>query len=211
MDDAAHASNDAAGAAAREGEEPLTAERRKELQDKHVWLANNDEAWRSKHYNAINRRRSVETMVDGVELPQLVKDANGKLIPLHGMPNGPRETRLAPQPFKLDTVPGGDLTELNKVMGDRRVSVDLTNAEVSLKEMDSQANRDAVAEAQKAFDKRLPGVDNNSKISETVGNRAAVLRVVPQAFPEAEVTHLPKTANGAHMFDGHTSFPTTGA
>ncbi|MFF3860284.1 hypothetical protein [Streptomyces sp. NPDC002209] len=207
MDDAAHASDDAAGAGAHDGEEPLTAERRKELQDKHVWLANNDEAWRSTHYNTLNRRRSVATPVDGVELPQLTKDANGKLISVHDLPNGPRETRLAPEPFKLDTVPEGNLPELNKAMGDRRVSVNLTNAEVKLKEGDSQAARDAVAEARKAFDKRLPGVPNNSKIPENLGNKAAVLHVIPEAFPQADIIHLPKTPNGANMFDGAYKLP----
>ncbi|MGW7441270.1 hypothetical protein ACWGIF_35380, partial [Streptomyces sp. NPDC054849] len=206
VDDAARA-DAAAGGRGDDGEGPLTPERRKELQDKHVWLANNNETWRSTYYNTLNRRKRVETLVDGVELPQLTKDADGNLISVHDLPNGPREARLTPTPFKLDTVPEGNLTELHKAMADRRVSVNLTNAEVKLKELDSQANRDAVAEARKAFDARLPGVDNNSKISEALGNKTAVLHVIPEAFPKADIIHLPKTPNGANMFDGAYKLP----
>ncbi|MFD7554938.1 hypothetical protein ACFV9E_10435 [Streptomyces sp. NPDC059835] len=194
-------------ARAGEGDEPLTAERRKELMDKHVWLANNNEAWRAEHYNTLNRRKRIEDYVDGVELPQLAKNADGKLIPAHDLPNGPREHRLAPTPFKLDTVPEGNLQELHQAMGDRRVSVNLTNAEVKLKELNNQANRDAVRAAQNAFDERLPGVANNSKISEKLGTKTALLHVIPEAFPEREIIHLPKTANGANMFDGAYKLP----
>ncbi|MFE7181777.1 hypothetical protein [Streptomyces erythrochromogenes] len=206
VDDAARTGDDAGGTA-RDGEEPISAERRKELQEKHVWLANNDEAWRSANYNAINRRRHIEDHVDGVELPQLTKNADGDLISVHDLPNGPREVRLAPKSFEIDTVPDGHLPELHSAMGDRRVSANLTNAEAKLKDLDNQANRDAVTGAQKAFDARLPGVPNNSKIAEALGTKTSELHVIPQAFPDREIIHLPKTGNGANMFDAAYKLP----
>ncbi|MGW8558009.1 hypothetical protein [Streptomyces tubercidicus] len=217
LDDIGHGSDDAAtpgghaddatGSGTHNGEHELTPERRKELQEKHVWLANNNEAWRQEHYDKLNRRQSVEKLVDGVMLPQLTKDANGKLISVHDLPSGPREVRINPKPLGPSSVPDGNLDALNKAMGDRRVSVNLNNAEVKLKEADTPGNREAVKQAQEAFDKRLPGVNNNSKISEELGHQAAVLHAVPLGFREADPITLPKTPNGANMFDGAYRLP----
>ncbi|MGY4954855.1 hypothetical protein [Streptomyces nigrescens] len=199
--------DDATGSGTHDGEQELTPERRKELQEKHVWLANNNEAWRQEHYDKLNRRKSVEKLVDGVMLPQLTKDANGKLISVHDLPDGPREVRINPTPMDVHSVPDGNLDALNKAMGDRRVSVNLNNAEVNLKQADTPGNREAVRQAQEAFDKRLPGVDNNSKISEELGHQAAVLHAIPLGFHEADPIALPKTPNGANMFDGAYRLP----
>ncbi|MCX4677094.1 hypothetical protein OG413_17605 [Streptomyces sp. NBC_01433] len=200
-------SDDAMGTSTHNSDQELTPERRKELQQRHVELANADKAWRLERYNKLGRRRRIVNLEDGVELPQLTLDANGKWIAIHDLPTGPRETRLSPTSLGTSSVPDGVLPELNKVSGDRRVSVDLNNAELKLKEEGTSARLDAVKLARAAYDTRLPGVPNNSKISEALGNRAAVLHVIPHEFPPAKVIDLPKTPNGANMFDGAYELP----
>ncbi|MFG2342166.1 hypothetical protein [Streptomyces yangpuensis] len=53
------------------------------------------------------------------------------------------------------------------------------------------------------YDKQLPGIPNNSKIAERHGERAAELHVIPNEFKNCglEPITLPKTPNGANMFD----------
>ncbi|MFF1921507.1 hypothetical protein ACFVW8_13145 [Streptomyces sp. NPDC058221] len=200
------ASDDATGGT-RNSDEVMSPERLKELQQKHVELANTNEAWRLEHYNTLGRRKRIVNLVDGVELPQLTLDANGKWISVHDLPNGPREARFNPKPLDKNSVPDGVLPDLDKVAGDRRVSTNLNNAELKLREADTAAHREDVRLARAAYDARLPGVPNNSKIPEALGNRAATLHVIPREFPLAEVIDLPKTPNGANMFDGAYKLP----
>ncbi|MEU1492728.1 hypothetical protein ABZ456_21015, partial [Streptomyces sp. NPDC005776] len=196
-----------AAGGARHGGEETSVQRLRELQQKHVELANTNEAWRLEHYNTLGRRKRIVNLVDGVELPQLTLDANGKWISVHDLPNGPREARFNPKTLDASSIPGEVLPDLNKAAGDRRVYVDLNNAELKLKGADTPAHREAVKLARAAYDARLPGVPNNSKIPEALGNRAAVLHVIPHEFPRAQGIDLPKTLNGAHMFDGAYKLP----
>ncbi|MFI1282461.1 hypothetical protein ACH4U5_17205 [Streptomyces sp. NPDC020858] len=193
--------NDTTGNVTRDGEEQLTTERRKELQDEHVRLANEDPVWFQKHYRDDGHRWSKSTKVDGVELPILTKNADGKWISKYDMPHGPSEFRYNPKPMSVDSVPPANKADLNTATANRRVSVDLTNADKAFKEDPSGANQAALAKAQEAYDKQLPGVPNNSKIAEALGEKAAELHVIPREFQNAVPIELPKTANGANMFD----------
>ncbi|MFF1497113.1 hypothetical protein [Streptomyces sp. NPDC058304] len=115
--------------------------------------------------------------------------------------NGPSEFRYGAKSLGPDSVPSEHRADLNAATANRRVSVDLTNAETAFEKSSSTANRDALATAQKAYGKQLPGVPNNSKISEALGEKAAVLHVIPHEFKNLEPIDLPKTSNGANMFD----------
>ncbi|GGX36382.1 hypothetical protein [Streptomyces noursei] len=183
------------------GERELTAEERKAIQDEHVRKANEDPVWRKEHYDKLGRRKSVDEVVDGAELPQLAKGPDGKLIAKHDMPNGPSETKFGSKPLGLDTVPDGNLPELNKAAANRKVSVDLTNAAKALEETPSPETKAALSAAQEAYIKQLGDLPNNSKISEALGEQAAALHVIPHEFHGAEVVDLPKTPTGANMFD----------
>lgn len=201
LDGLGHGADDAADAGAHSGEEELTPERRKELQDEHVRLANEDTAWFQKHYRDDGHRWSKSEKVDGVELPILKKDADGNWISRHNMPNGPSELRYGAKSLGPDSVPTQHRAELNGATADRRVSIDLTNAQKAFEDNPSIANQEALTRAQEAYDKRLPGVPNNSAISETLGEKAATLHVIPHEFDNLVPINLPKTGNGANMFD----------
>ncbi|MCY0954405.1 hypothetical protein [Streptomyces sp. H27-S2] len=193
--------DDATSNGTHNGEEQLTTERREELQDEHVRLANEDLAWFQRHYRDDGHRWSKSAKLDGVELPILTKDADGKWISSYDMPHGPSEFRYNPKPMGTNSVPPAHETALNSAAANRRVSVDLTNAAEAFKKDPSTANQDALTTAQKAYDRQLPGVPNNSKISDALGEKAAELHVIPREFKNAVPITLPKTPNGANMFD----------
>ncbi|MEU0087686.1 hypothetical protein [Streptomyces sp. NPDC006274] len=178
-----------------------TPEQMKWWRDEHVRLANEDQAWFKRHYDILGRRGSSTEFVDGQHLPQIKKNAAGKWIAVHDLPNGPREVRFNPKPLGVDSVPPGNLPELHKATGDRRVSIDLINAQEALKKSPTLVNHAKVDIAQQAFDRRLPGVPNNSKISEALGEKAALLHAVPVLYDVVKAIDLPKTPNGANMFD----------
>ncbi|MGA5631451.1 hypothetical protein [Streptomyces lydicamycinicus] len=183
------------------GERELTAEERKARQDELIRKANEDPAWRKEHYDELGRRKSADEVVDGVELPQVTKGPDGKLIAKYDMPSGPSETKYGAKPLGLDTVPDGNLPELNKAAANRKVSVDLTNAAKAFEETPSPETKAALKTAQEAYTKQLGDLPNNSKISEKLGEQAAALHVVPHEFNVTEVIDLPKTPTGANMFD----------
>ncbi|MGY4987536.1 hypothetical protein [Streptomyces nigrescens] len=184
------------------GERELTAEERKARQDELIRKANEDPAWRKEHYDDLGRRKSADEVVDGVELPQVTKGPDGKLIAKYDMPSGPSETKYGAKPLGLDTVPDGNLPELNKAAANRKVSVDLTNAAKAFEETPSPETKAALKTAQEAYTKQLGDLPNNSKISEKLGEQAAALHVVPHEFHGAEIIDdLPQTPNGANMFD----------
>ncbi|MEV7020812.1 hypothetical protein [Kitasatospora sp. NPDC093558] len=201
---------DTPGGGTHQGEQRISPERAKELMDEHVRLANDDPAWLEKHYHTKHeppRRKSIGALVDGVELPQLTRDANGKLISIHDLPNGPREGRYDRTPLGLDSVPEGNLSKLQKLAGDRRVSLELTKALQDLDKANTPANRQTVESAREAFDKRLFGVANNTKISEKLGSAASALHAIPHEFRDAVPIELPETGNGANMFDRAYKLP----
>ncbi|MFE8008662.1 hypothetical protein [Streptomyces sp. NPDC057418] len=202
-------SNDAATPASHAGDgtgngtppDPTPAEL-KRIQDEHVRKANDpDQSWFQTHYDELGRRRSARKIVDGATLTQLTKDAQGKWIAKHDLPNGPSETKFNQTPLGTDTVPRGNLPDLNTAAKNRRLSVDLLNAKAVADETPSPMNQAALAKAQEAYSTQLGNQPNNSKISEALGEQAARLHAVPKEFTGAQLIELPKTPNGANMFD----------
>ncbi|MEU6483390.1 hypothetical protein [Streptomyces sp. NPDC046887] len=190
------------GAEGSGGERELTPEERKAIQDEHVRKANDpDKTWYNAHYDSMNRRRSVNTPVDGVQLPQLVKLPDGSLIAAHNLPSGPSEIKFGGKPLGPDSVPPANQSLLDDAAANRKVSVDLVNAMKAHDDMPTTATEDALRKAQEAYQARLGDQPNNSKISEALGEQAAELHVIPHKFGNAENIPLPKTPNGANMFD----------
>lgn len=215
-DEAGHAGNDAdtpsnhadagtgTGDHGNAGERELTAAERKKLQDKHVWLANNDPEWRDKYYRASDGHRWDKTVkVDGVELPILKKGPNGGFVAKYDLPHGPSEVKHGRTPLKPDSADPAHLPKLNEAAKNSRVSVDLTNAEREFKENPSIENKDVLEAAQKAYRDQLGDVPNNSKHSEKLGEKASRYHVIPELFKDRnpEWVRLPKTPNGANMLD----------
>ncbi|MFJ1751847.1 toxin glutamine deamidase domain-containing protein [Kitasatospora sp. NPDC088134] len=195
---------EAAGDSSNTSPPEISAERRAELMREHVRLANEDPDWRAQHYTNHEppQRLRIKKLVDGVELPHLVRDADGNLISAHDLPSAPGESRFNKKSLDLSSVPDGNLPALHSAAANRRASVELGNAQKAFDKDESPENRKALDEAQEKFDERLPGRDNNSKISEEFGHQAAVLHAIPHRFPDAVPIDLPKTPNGANMFDG---------
>jgi len=185
-----------------DGERPqLTLAERKKLLDEHVWKANNDTAWFEEHYDILGRRQSATLEVDGVELPVLAKDANGNWISKYDLPSGSSPTRFGRTPLTPGSADPAHLPDLDTSAKNRRVAVDLVQAEKRFSENPSATTEKALTKAQEAYTEQLGDVPNNSKISEELGEKAAALHVVPKEFPGAKVVELPKTPNGADMFD----------
>ncbi|MFB7931983.1 hypothetical protein ACFC4C_23085 [Streptomyces sp. NPDC056039] len=205
---AATADNRGSGGPDYGGERELSAAERKQIQDEHIRKANDpDRTWFNNHYDILGRRRHIlnkdgtPKLVDGVELPQLAKNADGKWVAANDLPSGPSEVKWGPKKLGTNTVPDGNLPALDAAAANRRASVDLTNAEKAFTETPSAATQDALTKAHEAYTARLGGVPNNSKISEALGEKAARLHVIPREFPAADRIKLPKTPNGANMFD----------
>jgi hypothetical protein len=209
-DDAGHAADDAEAPAnhadegtgnGHGGDRELSAAELKEIQDEHIRKANEpDGKWLSKYYDILGRRRSIK-VVDGAELPQLAKNAEGDWVAAHDLPSGPSETKFGSKPLGTDTVPEGNLPALDDAAAKRTASVDLTNATKAYEATPTAEAAENLAKAKEAYANQLGDVPNNSKISEALGEKAAALHVVPHQFPHAEVIELPKTPNGANMFD----------
>ena len=189
----------------------LTVADRKRLMDEHVRRANEDPAWREKYYNTLGHRKSVETLVDGVELPQLVEMPDGSWVPKHDMPHGPSETKFGKTELNLDSVDPRHLPDLDEAAKHRKLGVDLTNAQKAFEDAHTPQTQKALDAAQAAFDKHLPGTPNNSKLSEKLGELAAEMHVVPKEFPTADWVELPKTPTGATCSTSSTSWTTTGS
>ncbi len=183
-----------------EGQE-LSAAERKRIQDEHVWKANNDPDWRDEHYDALDRRKDASRIVDGVELPILARDADGNLVAKHDLPSGPSDVKFGRTPLGPDTAPPAHRPELDRLARDRKVAGDLTDAKKAYEDSPTDHTREAHKRAEEAYTRQLGDVPNNSKISEKLGEKAAELHVVPRQFSDAEWVQLPKTANGADMFD----------
>ncbi|MFD7338465.1 hypothetical protein ACFV98_21015 [Streptomyces violascens] len=184
------------------GERELSTAERKAIQDEHVRKANEDPAWYAKHYDSIGRRRKNIGKVDGVDLPQLAKDAQGDWIAKHDMPSAPSETRFGAKPLGRETAPDHVLPTLDRSTADRQAYRELMNAQSAFEKTPSVPHQEALDAAQKAYTKQLVDVPPNSKISEKLGELASQLHVIPHEFTVREAIDLPKTPNGANMFDG---------
>ncbi|MFF1353326.1 hypothetical protein [Streptomyces sp. NPDC058297] len=183
------------------GHSELTPAERQRIQAEHIRKANEDPVWREKHYDLLGRRREVGRLVDGATLPQLAKDAQGKWIAADHVPHGPSEVKFGSKPLSPDTVPDGNLPELNTAAKNREVARNLTNATKAFENTPNPATEQALAKAQETYTAQLGDLPNNSKIPEALGEKATEFHVIPHEFPGAVEIDLPKTANGADMFD----------
>ncbi|KAB2972460.1 hypothetical protein F8R89_10615 [Streptomyces sp. SS1-1] len=194
-------SNPHSGGTNSAGDRDLTVEERKRIRDEHVWKSNNDPAWREEHYDALDRRKEAARIVDGVELPILARDGTGKLVAKNDLPSGPSDVKYGRTPLGPDSADPMHRPELDRLAKDRKVAGKLTDATKAVEEAPTHEAHEALKRAQEAYAEQLGDVPNNSKISEKLGEKAAELHVVPHEFPGAEWVPLPKTPNGADMFD----------
>jgi hypothetical protein len=210
--DAGHAGDEAGDAvdggagAADDGAKPggRTPEEQKKIIEEQIRKANDpDQTWFEKFYRSDGHRKSIKTLDEnGDELPILAKDSDGGWIAKDSLPPKPgARSTLDPGTFDRGSVRSDQIGHLDDAAMDRKVSKDLTNAERAYREDPSAENLTELNKAQGAFDAQLPGRPNNSSIAEALGEQAAMRHVIPQRFPDAQWIDLPKTPNGANMFD----------
>ncbi|GGU68310.1 hypothetical protein GCM10010211_37020 [Streptomyces albospinus] len=212
-DDAARGGDGTAPAGGREGQpthpasgQQMTPEQVKARQDEFVQKANDpDKTWFNQYYRSDGHRLSIHTKIDGVELPILAKDSDGSWISKNSLPSAGSETKFGRDQFLRDeTHPA--IEHLDDVAKDRKASVELANAERAHKTSPTADTLDQLAKAQERFDTRMTpqwgeNTSNNTSFSERLGEDAARLHVVPERFPGSVEQPLPKTPNGANMFD----------
>lgn len=184
-----------------ERQQELSPAERKAIQDEHVRKANEDPEWFKDHYDILGRRKPNIGPVDGVALPQIARDPWGRWVAKHDLPSGPSEVRLGSKPLPRGTVSNDVLPTLDRRAADRQAYRHLMNAQKAFDDTPSIPNHEALTNAQQAYAKQLGDVPPNSKISEKLGEDASKLHAIPHEFPDAEVIELPKTPNGANMFD----------
>ncbi|MFE5089112.1 hypothetical protein ACFRCI_01635 [Streptomyces sp. NPDC056638] len=203
LDDAAHGADDAAQSTHPSGGRRLTAEEIKAKQDEFVRRANDpDKSWFDQYYRSDGHRHSIHTKIDGVELPILAKDSDGSWISKHDLPSAPSEIRYGRDPLTRGSTPVDQIDHLDDVARDRKVSVDLSNAERAHKAAPTEQTLAEVERARRQFiDHFDDQTSNNSSYSERLGEDAARLHVIPERFNGSVEQPLPKTPNGANMFD----------
>ncbi|MFE7759788.1 hypothetical protein [Streptomyces sp. NPDC057438] len=200
-----HASDNGAGGA-DEGQQPpkRTPEEATKVVEEQIRKANDpDKTWFDTYYRSDGHRWSTKaTDENGDPLPILAKDEHGDWIAKDSLPAKAGATgRLDPGTFDRKSVRIDQIDHLDDAALDRKASKDLTNAERAYTADPSAENLAKLDKAQKAFDLQLPGRPNNSSIAEALGEQAAMRHVIPQRFPDAQWIDLPKTPNGANMFD----------
>ncbi|MEU9318844.1 hypothetical protein [Streptomyces sp. NPDC048295] len=200
---AAHGAGDAAQSAHPSGSRQPTSEEIKVKQDEFVRRANDpDKSWFDLYYRSDGHRHSIHTQIDGVDLPILAKDSDGSWISKHDLPSAPSETKYGRDPLARGSTPVDQIDHFDDVAKDRKVSVDLSNAERAHK---AAPTEQTLAEVERARNRFIDHFDdqtsNNSGYSERLGEDAARLHVVPERFKDAVEQPLPKTPNGANMFD----------
>ncbi|UUU23217.1 hypothetical protein [Streptomyces sp. DSM 40750] len=225
-DDAGRVGDDAAGDAGRSGDEAAgagdtvdngagaadegqqarerTPEEQKQIIEEQIRKANDpDQTWFENFYRSDGHRKSIKTLDEnGDELPILAKDSDGSWIAKDSLPPKPgAKSTLDPGTFDRGSVRTDQIGHLDDAAMDRKVSNDLTRAERAYRADPSPENLAKLNTAQDAFDAQLPGRPNNSSIAEALGEQAAMRHVIPQRFPDAQWIDLPKTSNGANMFD----------
>lgn len=182
-----------------------TPEEQKKVIEEQIKKANDpDQTWFDRNYRSDGHRKSIKTLDEnGDELPILAKDSDGSWIAKNSLPSKPGATStLDPKsPFTRDSVPDGEMPHLDEAAANRAVSNALTNAERAFKENPSAENLADLNKKQDAFDTLMPGRPNNSSIAEALGEQATMRHVIPKAFHGAQWIDLPKTPNGANMFD----------
>lgn len=203
LDDAAHGADDAAQSTHPSGGRRLTAEEIKAKQDEFVRRANDpDKSWFDQYYRSDGHRHSIHTKIDGVELPILAKDSDGSWISKHDLPSAPSEIKYGRDPLTRGSTPVDQIDHLDDVARDRKVSVDLSNAERAHKAAPTEQTLAEVERARRQFTDHFDDqTSNNSSYSERLGEDAARLHVIPERFNGSVEQPLPKTPNGANMFD----------
>ncbi|UUU41320.1 hypothetical protein [Streptomyces sp. NBC_00162] len=212
-DDAARAGDGTTPAGGHDGQpthpgsgQQMTPEQVKAKQDEFIQRANDpDKSWFDQYYRSDGHRHSIHTKIDGVELPILAKDSDGAWISKNSLPSLGSETKFGRDPFVRDEAHPA-IDHLDDVAKDRKASVELANAERAHKASPTADTLDDLAKAQERFDTRMTprwgeNTSNNTSFSERLGEDAARLHVVPEKFPGSVEQPLPKTPNGANMFD----------
>jgi uncharacterized protein YukE len=179
----------------------LSIEQRKKILAEQIWRANNDQTWFSKYYRSDGHRLDVTAKYKGVELPILAKGRDGRWIPKNDLPSGPPAIRLNPSALNRSSVSPKHIAHLDKVAKNRRVAIDLSNREREFKKNPTAKAKRDLNNAKQAYLKQLGDRPNNSSIHEQLGEDATTYHVIPEKFPGAKLVALPKTSNGANMFD----------
>ncbi|RBL80812.1 hypothetical protein DDE05_48735 [Streptomyces cavourensis] len=202
--------DDASSTASREnGQTQDSAQRKptaaeiKARQDEFIRLANDpDKTWFNQYYRADGHRHSIDVKIDGVELPILAKSGDGSWISKHDLPSASSEVKFDRDELTRGSAPVAHIDHFDNIAMDRKVSVDLANAERVHRADPTLDTLQKVRETSEVFHKRFgEGTSNNSGFSERLGEESASLHVVPEKFPDAVAQPLPKTPNGANMFD----------
>ncbi|MFD7710416.1 hypothetical protein [Streptomyces sp. NPDC059786] len=218
--DAGHAGDDAAGDAGRagdEGQQPArerTPEEAKKIVEEQIKKANDPtplphtgKSWFETFYRSDGHRRSVMTLDEhGNELPILAKDSDGSWISKDSLPAKPGAKSYPDphSPFGADTAPLHELDDLNKAAKNRHVANALIAAEQAYNKTPDAAHLAELNKAQQAFTAEMPELNKaNSSIAEALGEQAAMRHIIPEAFADQhpQWIDLPKTPNGANMFD----------
>ncbi|MFB6814546.1 hypothetical protein ACFCV8_08365 [Streptomyces sp. NPDC056347] len=199
---AAHGADDAAQPTHPDGREP-SVEEIKAKQDEFIRRANDpDKTWFDQYYRIDGHRHSIHTKIDGVELPILAKDSDGSWMSKNELPSAPGVEKYGRDPLTRDSAPVDQIDHLDDVAKDRKVSVELSNAERAHKNSPTEQTLADVERARQQFiDHFDDQTSNNSSYSERLGEDAARLHVVPERFAGSVEQPLPKTPNGANMFD----------
>ncbi|MFD3677362.1 hypothetical protein [Streptomyces sp. NPDC058613] len=212
-DDAARAGDETTPSGGQDGQptpptsgQQLTPEQVKAKQDEFVQRANDpDKSWFNQYYRSDGHRHSIHTTIDDVELPILAKDSDGSWISKNSLPPAGSETKFGRSELgRSESLPA--INHLDDVAKDRKASVELANAERAHKTSPTAETLEKLARAQERFDARMTprwgeNTSNNTSFSERLGEDAARLHVVPEKFPGSVEQALPKTPNGANMFD----------
>ncbi|AEN10144.1 MULTISPECIES: hypothetical protein [unclassified Streptomyces] len=184
-----------------------TPEERAVVTREHVRLANEDPVWRAQHYDkwGLGKRNNADALVDDQLLPKLVEKSDGSWMSAEELPYASAEEfHLTDLVRGRDTVDPQGLAHLDEVSAKRKAGMELTAAQKSFDKTPTAEAAQALADAQKLFDDTVgPGVSNNSKLGEALGEEAARRHMLQlKEFEGArEITDLPDTPNGSRRFD----------
>lgn len=184
----------------------LTPEQVKAKQDEFIQKANDpDQTWFDRYYRSDGHRHSIKTKIDDVELPILAKDSDGSWISKNSLPSADSAIRFGKEELGRDqNLPKID--DLDSAAHDRKASVELANAERRHKDSPTAKTLKELTAARQRFDTLMTprfgeNASNNTSFSESLGEAAARLHVAPAKLVGAVEQVLPKTPNGANMFD----------
>ncbi|MEV3928294.1 hypothetical protein [Streptomyces sp. NPDC049944] len=173
----------------------------------HVRLANEDPAWRAQYYDkwGLGKRNNAESLVDGQLLPKLIEKPDGSWMSANELPYANSEKfHLEDLVRDRATAAPQALTHLDDVSAKRKAGTDLTSAQRAFDAAPTDEAARALADAQQHFDATAgPGVSNNSKLGEALGEEAARkhMLLLKEFEGAREVTDLPDTPNGSRRFD----------